>query len=300
MKLSAKVSRRWMKSKGGVTPPLRVNIMLPNFLVIGSQKAGTTSLYRILKQHPQIFMADKKEINFFFKDEEHARGAEAYSQHFTDCANQLVRGEASPGYICHPEAPARIHALIPDAKLILTLRDPIKRAISQYWDNRRHLNEPLTFAQALDAYLSDEYHPDKIGYFSRGVYMRYIRKYLEYFPRENLLILLFEDMISDPVTFYKSIFTFLGVDTDFESEDFDEAFNPTEVWKNPFYQILLRRPRYQTRVPAKLRRLFYWGRKMPFSAPPIDEASLQRLVDFYRRWNDELRKFLGVELADWD
>ena len=273
--------------------------MYPNFLIIGSQKAGTTSLYRILKQHPQIFMADRKEINFFFKDDEYARGVDTYAQHFADCTSGLACGEASPGYICHPSAPARIHADLPDVKLILTVRDPIKRAISQYWDNRRHLNESHTFSEAVDLYLSDDYHPDQIGYFSRGVYMRYIRRYLEYFPRENLLILPFEEMISAPEDFYRRIFTFLGVDTNFSTEDFDEAFNPTEIWKNPFYQILIRKPRYQKKIPAKLRRLFYWGKKMRFSAPPIDEASRQKLEDFYKPWNNELREFLGRDLSGW-
>ena len=273
--------------------------MLPNFLIIGSQKAGTTSLYRILKEHPQIFMADRKEINFFFKDDEYARGVDTYSQHFSDCANQLACGEASPGYICHPEAPARIHAILPEAKLILTVRDPIKRAVSQYWDNRRHLNEFHTFAEVVDFYLNDEYHPDKIGYFSRGVYMRYIKNYLEYFPRENLLVLPFEKMVSDPESFYKEIFAFLGVDGDFMCEDFEEVFNPTEVWMNPFYQLLIRKPRYQKNIPVKLRRLFYWGKKMRFSAPPIDEESRKRLEDFYRPWNAELREFLGKELVGW-
>ena len=129
--------------------------------------------------------------------------------------------------------------------------------------------------------------------------MRYIWRYLELFPRENLLVLPFEEMISNPEDFYRRIFAFLGVDESFNSEDFDEAFNPTEVWKNPFYQMLIRRPRYQKKVPAKLRRLFYWGKKMRFSAPPIDEESRQRLKDFYRPWNDKLREFLGVELASW-
>lgn len=274
--------------------------MLPNFLIIGSQKAGTTSLYHVLKQHPQIFMAETKEVNFFFKNDAYARGVDAYAAHFADAANQLALGEASPGYICHPAAPARIHALLPDVKLILTVRNPIKRAISQYWDNRRHLNEPLTFSQALDAYLSDDYQPDQIGYFSRGVYMRYIRRYLEYFPRENLLVLPFEEMISTPAAFYRQIFAFLGVDEDFISEDFDEAFNPTEVWKNPFYQLLIRKPRYQKKIHPKLRRLFYWGKTTRFSAPPIDEVSRKKLVEFYRPWNDELRQFLGRALVNWD
>jgi hypothetical protein len=90
------------------------------------------------------------------------------------------------------------------------------------------------------------------------------------------------------------------VDEDFISEDFDEAFNPTRVWKNPLYQILIRKPRYQKKIPAKLRRLFYWGKTIPFSAPPIDDASYQKLVEFYRPWNDELRDFLGKDLADWN
>ena len=273
--------------------------MLPNFLIIGSQKAGATSIYRILKEHPQVFMADKKELNFFSKEDEYARGAEAYAAHFADSANRLARGEVSPDYICHPEAPARIHALLPDVKLILTLRNPIERAIAQYWDNRRHLNESHTFAKAIELYLSDNYHPDQIGYFSCGVYMRYIRRYLEHFPRENLLILPFEEIISAPEEFYRRIFTFLGVDTDFKSDDFDEAFYPAEIWKNPFYQILIRKPRYQKKIPARLRKLFYWGGTTRFSAPPIDEASRKKLEDFYRPWNDELCEFLGIDMEGW-
>ena len=273
--------------------------MLPNFLIIGSQKAGTRSLYRILKEHPQIFMADKKEINFFIKDDESARGPKAYAKHFADCATQLARGEASPGYLCHPEAAARIHSLLPNIKLILTIRKPIARAISQYWDNRCHLNESQTFAQVVNNYFDDKEHPTQSDYFSCGVYMRYIRNYLEYFPREKLLILPFEEMLASPATFYKGIFTFLGVDADFQSEDFDEDFNQTTVWKNPFYQMLIRRPRYQEKIPAKLRRFFYWGGKTPFSAPPIDKASRKKLEDFYSPSNDELREFLGMDLEAW-
>ncbi len=273
--------------------------MLPNFLIIGSQKAGTTSLYRILKQHPQIFMPEKKEINFFFKEDEYARGAKAYAAHFSDSANRLARGEASPGYICHPEAPKRIHALLPQAKLILTVREPIQRAVSQYWDNRRHLNEPHTFAECVALYLSDNYRPDQIGYFSRGVYMRYIRRYLKYFPRENLLILPFEEMRANPVSFYRRIFNFLEVDENFSTADFNEAFNPTEVWKNPFYQLLIRKPRYQKKIPAKLRRIFYRGKKTRFIAPPIDESSRKKLEDFYRPWNNALRDFLNTDLSGW-
>jgi hypothetical protein len=270
--------------------------MFPNFLIIGSQKAGTTSLYHVLRQHPQIFMPEKKELNFFFKEDEFARGPAYYARFFADSPPRRLRGEASPGYICHPDAPKRIHALLPDVKLILTVREPIRRALSQYWDNRRHLNEPLTFEDAARRYLSDEYRPGEKGYFSRGVYMRYIRSYLRYFPREQLLVLVFEDLIADPHAFYRKIFDFLGVDTDFETEDFSRAYNPTTVWKNPFYQILLRKPRYQRYIPARARRLFYWGSQTRFTPPPIREETRERLEAFFRPWNEALEAFLGREL----
>ncbi|NOY98542.1 MAG: sulfotransferase domain-containing protein [Chloroflexi bacterium] len=273
--------------------------MHPNFLIIGSQKAGTTTLHRVLRQHPQIYMPETKEINFFFKDELYRRGAEFYARYFAEAADEPLRGEASPGYICHPDAPARIHALLPDAKLILTVREPIRRALSQYWDNRRHLSEPHTFAQAVDLYLGDEYVPGQKGYFSRGTYMRYIRNYLAHFPRRQLLVLVFEEMLAEPRAFYRRIFEFLGVDPDFESDDFSQAFNPTTIWKNPFYQILIRKPRYQKYVPAKARRLFFWGKQIRFHVPPIDEGLRKRLEDFYQPWNSELAEFLGRDLTEW-
>jgi hypothetical protein len=275
--------------------------MLPNFIIIGSQKAGTTSLYQVLKQHPEIFMPEKKELNFFFHDAEYAKGGDSYRAYFDPApASAKAIGEASPGYICHPQSPERIHALVPDARLILTVRNPIERAYSQYWDNRRSLSETLTFHQVIESALEETYQPGRLGYFSRGTYMQYIRRYLTLFPPENLLVLPFEDLIADPLAFYRRCFEFLEVDPAFTCPEMTQAANPAAVWGNPLYRWFFENPHRARRLPAKFRRLTFWGERMPYQYAPIDTNSKTLLVEFYKPWNAKLGEFLGRDLSHWD
>lgn len=275
--------------------------MLPNFLIIGSQKSGTTSLFRVLKQHPEIFMPEKKELNFFFHDHEYAKGEDHYRAFFSPAppATKAV-GEASPGYICHPQAPERIHALLPQAKLILTVRNPIERAYSQYWDNRRSLSEHLTFPEVIETALEETYQPGRLGYFSRGTYMQYIQRYLALFPEENLLVLPFEELKTDPVGFFQRCFAFLGVDSGFTCPEMTHAANPAAVWDNPLYRWFFEHPHRAHRLPVRLRRFAFWGKRVPFSYPPVDPDSRSRLLEFYRPWNEQLGEFLGRDLSHWN
>ena len=275
--------------------------MLPNFLIIGSQKSGTTSLYHVLRQHPQIFMPDRKEVNFFFLDQEYRRGSQYYQDYFDPAPPQTAAlGEASPGYICHPDVPARIHQLLPQAKLILTVRNPIERAYSQYWDNRRSLSEYLTFAEVVDLALEPTYHPARLGYFSRGTYIQYIQRYLAFFPPENLLILPFDDLRHSPASFYRRIYQFLGVDPDFHTPAMTTSFNPAAIWHNPLYQWFFSKPARARWLPAKLRRLTFFGTRTPWQYPPMEATLRQKLVDFYRPWNARLGEFLDRDLSIWD
>ncbi len=274
--------------------------MLPNFLIIGSQKAGTTSLYNVLRQHPQIYMPETKEINFFFRSEVWQRGVEHYQGYFENVPETVKAwGEASPGYICHPAAPERIEGIMPEVRLILVVRNPIERAYSQYWDNRRHLSEPRHFAEVVDLYLSDYYLPGALGYFSRGTYMRYIRKYLGFFQPEQLLALVFEDLVHDPAGFYRQIFEFLGVDPAFGEGNFARAYNLAATWSNPFYDFVVNNPHYSRNIPMRLRRFFFWGKQSPFKYPPMPELIRERLRAFYKPWNEQLGEFLGRDLSEW-
>jgi hypothetical protein len=274
--------------------------MLPNFLIIGSQKAGTTSLYNILQQHPQVFMPEKKEINFFFLDKEFCKGIEYYQGFFADIpAGKKAYGEASPGYICHPQAPRRIKEFLPHTKLILTVRNPIERAYSQYWDNRMTLSESRQFDQTLDIALNETYEPGKLGYFNRGTYIQYIKHYLELFNADQFLVLLFDDLRDDPSKFYRRCFEFLEIDPTFRTPEMETAFNPSSVWDNFLYNWFFDHPSAQRFLPARLKRLVFWGKQRRFQYPPMDAATKQRLIHFYAPWNRDLADFLERDLSHW-
>src|SRR5437762_6880111 len=120
--------------------------MLPNFLILGAAKSGTTSLYHVLKQHPQVFVTEKKELHFFVKEHWYRRGMRCYARHFAPArAEHRAVGEATPVYLCHPAAPHRIREHLPEARLIAIVRDPVQRAHSHYWQERRRLNEHRSF-----------------------------------------------------------------------------------------------------------------------------------------------------------
>jgi hypothetical protein len=275
--------------------------MLPNFLIIGAQRSGTTSLFQVLKRHPQIFLPDIKEVNFFFHDNHYRRGVEYYQTFFAEAppSADLV-GEASPGYLCKPEVPRRIHGLLPSVKLVAVLRNPVDRAYSQYWDNRRFLAEPLSFEQAMEVALTPEYRHGQRGYFSRGAYINQIESYLEMFKREQMLVLIFEDLKKDPEAVFRRCFDFLGVDPDFRCPQMTRASNPSMVWDNPVHSFFLRRNKYQKWVPKHWIKQACRGPLVQRRYPPMSPAARQRLLEFYRPFNRRLEQFLGRDLDGWN
>jgi hypothetical protein len=274
---------------------------LPTFLVIGSQKAATTSTYEVLRRHPEIAMSQVKETNYFIQDDRYEQGTSFYESFFERCSSCAEAiGEASPGYVCHPDGAARIHALLPHAKLILTVRNPIRRAYAQYWDHRRQFNEPLSFEKAVEIALSDEYCPGRRGYFSRGVYIGHIRRFLQYFQREQLLVLVVDDLETDATQFYRRCFRFLGVDPSFTCPEMHAPHNISKIWNNPFHRILLQYPGLAGRVPPRLCACTRIGRQVPFRPPPIHPAVEMKLLKFYRPYNEQLSEFLNRSLPGWN
>jgi Sulfotransferase domain len=267
---------------------------LPDFLVIGSQKAGTTSLYHVLSRHPQIFMPRKKELHLY------KRRMGQYRRYFRDVPDDCrAVGEATPIYICHPRVPALIRRHMPEAKLILTVRNPVERAYSQYWDQRRHMVEWLEFDEVVRIALEDEYRPGHRGYFSRGFYMRYLRRYLELFPREQVLLVFFEDLIESPESVYRQVFRFIGVDDTFQCHEMREPFNPSTVWDNALYRYFFEKPRRLGLLPPPVRRSLCFGPRRRYRYPPMPAGARERLVSFYAGANQELAEFAGRNLAAW-
>lgn len=196
---------------------------LPDFLCVGAQKAGTTTLHELLQAHPGVFLPPLKEVHYFSLHFD--RPLSWYESVFASARPRQVAGEITPYYLFHPAAPARIAATVPGAKLIVLLRDPVDRAISGYFHSRRHGMEPLGIAEAFDAEQertrdaerglaepgrrnsSHQWH----GYVARSRYELQLPRYLERFPRSQILLLRSEDLFAEPGVAWHGLLDFLGL-----------------------------------------------------------------------------------------
>jgi len=198
---------------------------LPDFLILGAQKGGTTALYSYLRRHPSITGPSWKEVSYF--DRHYVRGEAWYRGNFPNKARtrgKLV-GEASPSYLFHPLAPERVRADIPNAKLVALLRNPVDRALSHYNHEVALGREPLSFEAALAAeearlageverlvaeprYFSREWWSHT--YQARGRYAEQLERWLAVFPREQLLIVPSDDLAAEPAETHARVLDFLG------------------------------------------------------------------------------------------
>jgi hypothetical protein len=208
---------------------------LPDFLVIGAQKSGTTSLHSSLIQHPQIFGACVKEVHFF--DKNFSKGDLWYRAHFPirhTVPSGCIVGESSPYYLFHPHAPERIRGELPHAKLIAILRNPVERAISHYFHEAKKSREDLPIMEALlaedgriepevEKMLEDERFYSRVhrsySYKRRGVYIEQLSRYREYRDNGQLLVLASEEFFTEPHRVLEEVFAFLGVDPTFVCGD---------------------------------------------------------------------------------
>jgi hypothetical protein len=196
---------------------------LPDFLVIGAQRAGTTALYEYLRRHPAVTGPARKEVNFF--DVHYGRGEAWYRGQFPRRRRHALVGEASPSYLFHPLAPRRAAALLPGVRLVALLRNPIDRALSHYHHEVDLGREPLSFEEALEreeermrgelermladpAYASHAWWNHT--YLSRGRYAEQLERWLAVFPRTQLLVLPSEELFDRPRETYARILDFLG------------------------------------------------------------------------------------------
>ena len=211
---------------------------LPDFIIIGAQRSGTTSLYYYLFQHPEILPCFRKEVHYFDGGldpdvDNYAKGEEWYRAHFPlkrSLRGRFKTGEASPLYIFNPLAPKRIFDLIPEVKIITILRNPAERAISHYFHVARQGLEPLPIMEALQeedrrmisvihnkAYKSNTFN--KYSYRSRGLYHEQLERYLQYFSRRQMLVLSSEELFREPEATLGKVYEFVGVESGFKVKD---------------------------------------------------------------------------------
>lgn len=249
---------------------------LPSVLIIGAQKGGTTSLFNYLVQHPEVLPSLRKEVHYF--DFNYDRDVNWYRAHFP-YTHQLRRGalslDASPYYLVHPLVPQRVAQLLPNAKLVAVLRNPVDRALSHYQHEVRGGREPLSFVEAIErererlggeeerlrndpSYYSYSHH--RYSYTLRGLYVEQLRRWTEHFPRSQLLILQSEALFRAPADATARVQEFLGL---------------------PPHRLQLKRPfvpvSYDRQMPPELR---------------------TKLVNYFEPYNRDLYQWLGEEF-DW-
>jgi len=288
---------------------------MPNFLIIGAMKSGTTALYYYLEQHPEVYMSPVKEPNYFSSQgPENAVGAVThigtYQDLFRDVSGETAIGEASHSYLYEPGAVAEIRRYIPEARLIAVLRNPVDRAYSHFLHMVRSGTEPLDdFAQAL--------REDEVGvhkertfqdYIGRGLYYSQLKRYFGTFPREQVRVYLYEDLSGAPISTVQDAFRFLEVDDSFVPD----VSLRRNVSGYPKYKTLDRLLRSQGRVkhalkiylPARLR----WRLSRNFDdlktrnlvgPPPIQPEVRRQLIEVYREDVLHLQKLLQCDLSGW-
>ncbi|MEO1669812.1 MAG: sulfotransferase domain-containing protein, partial [Cyanobacteria bacterium J06631_2] len=203
---------------------------LPNFIIIGAAKSGTTTLYQYLDRHPQIFMSNPKEPNFFASDRNYARGIDWYAELFQTAKADQIVGEASTPYTHQlhlPDVPQRIFQTVPDVKLIYIMRHPVDRAYSQYlqqikiFQSRNYKADlegfkiPETFEELLargNQTIEAADYMEQIDVLAASNYQEIINRYLQFFHRDSCLFLLFKDLIHEPAKIVDQICDFLEID----------------------------------------------------------------------------------------
>lgn len=295
---------------------------MPDFLVIGAARAGTTALHAHLRQHPDIFMPAHKEPNFFAYEGQTLTcagpGAEYINNSITDLSRYQALfdnapvdaklGEASPLYLYSETAPARIKHHVPDAKMVVILRNPIEQAYSHFmYATKQCIENEVNFTNALrleSDRMAQGWQP-LFGYSDFPRYGEQLARYLDLFPREQILIRRYEDFKSAPTDLLRDIYEFIGVDPAF-TPNVSDRINAGGVPKNQAFQDFLMKSNPVTKaiglvVPRRTRlRIRDWLASKNMDAPdemPADarDILIARLSDDIER----LERLLDWDLSDW-
>jgi len=271
-------------------------LTLPNFLVIGAVRSGSTALASYLRKHPDVFMAERKEVEFF--DVNFDKGVEWYGQWFEDAGGAIAIGEASPSYMYDEEAPARIAEVVPSARLIAILRNPVDRAYSHYWRVRSRGREPLGFAEAIAAEPARLASGDpsirrRASYLDRGRYAAQLERVCVQVPRDHVRVIILEELTAEPEPIYEDLCRFLEIDPAFRPANLGQPAGRHKSYRSKAVIRLHRR--VPVRVERAIRRLN--ERQAPY--PPLDETSRRELMERFEPDNAAFESWLGREIPAW-
>lgn len=274
------------------------------FIGIGAQKCASSWLYDILADHPEAALSEKKELDFFSYHYE--QGYQWYERQFPDKAGAKAVGEISPSYFNEASVPERARLYSPDLRILLSLRDPVERALSQH----RHLIR-IGMVAGPD-YRFETALADNPSYIDQGRYATHLSRWLACFPENHVLVVLMEDIRKNPEATARRVYEFLGIDPDHRSAALYEKSNPSYAVRSRGVDAAIQRLRKSVRLlglggiwralgDSGLRRLYRRMNRKPSEAvvPPVPAETTHRLRELFREEITSLEQLLGRNLESW-
>jgi hypothetical protein len=302
--------------------------VLPNFIIIGAGKSGTTALYEYLHEHPEVYMSAVKETNFFALEGETLIEAkddpeqmnhypwsittrEAYEALFDGVRDEKAVGEVSPMYLYHPDAPAKIKSTLPNAKLIVILRNPVDRLYSRYMHLARERREPSeTFEECLNR---DSIWWRRNDLIQEGFYYTHLKRYFDLFDKGQIKVYLYDELRHDPLALIQDMYGFIGVNDTYEP-DFGVEYNVSGKIKNPMVDRFIGQnsiiksaiasvsPRVMDKVKNQvwLKKHINNLRKQNITKPPLKHDTRVALIqEVYGTEVANLQKLIDRDLSKW-
>lgn len=265
--------------------------MLPSFVIIGTMKGGTTSLYHYIASHPDVVPSAIKETDFFLTDRNFSKGLDWYKSLFKGSG---LAYEASPNYTkrdTFPGVPARMYSILPEARLIYVLRDPIDRAISHYIHNYAHGRESRLFKEVIRDFQSN--------YMLTSKYYYQIQAFLEHYPDKQILLIESEQLRKNTSAALCDIFKFLGLSLEFDTDHLKKKYHEssTKIRRSSLERMLKSR----TKNPHFLRGIECLAApfRKPVEKPNLSTSDRTILIEAILPDTEKLRCFSGLEFSSW-
>ena len=293
----------------------------PNFIIAGFPKCGTTSLFHYLKQHPEIFMPNQKELHFFTQPQiyklnkgpkdkvvkqSHIKSEKEYLELFKSVKDEIAVGDASPSYINYPENFGMIKQYLNDPKVIVIVRDPIDRAYSNYLHLKRELRETMDFFSALknEDNRREESYSDFWYYRFNSTYYKKILMAKKTFS--NVLVLTTEEFKRNPEITLKKVYSFLGVKLIVKKQALETKFNVGGYYKKNLITSLIFQPsRFKNALKKIIKPtrgikmlLSRFSRLFQIKQPSIDQDSLNYLKKHFSKEINNLKK-MNIDVSKW-
>lgn len=287
----------------------------PNFLIIGAAKCGTTTLHEMLKDHPEIFLSEKKDFKYFDNNANYKKGEEWYADFFKGFSGEKVIGEANSEYLFSAMAAQRIKKdLGEDVKLIAIIRDPSKRAYSEYLHQIRYDNTDKSFEFYLDSDHSDLSKKDQVIYdrlFGRSMYSSHLIHFYKHFDKKNLKVVILEKLVNNPTSEIKEVYDFLDVDRNFEKQliKANEGYVPKYQWLNNlilqpnFFRGIAKKlvPSFKTRKKIRLYLKSLNKKKASAKTSVLSDSQISFMRGgLFKNEQENVEKLANIKINEWN